>query len=162
MKRPLRDRQAGMTLIEILAVLAVVGVAAAAIQLGFSDRSRSAEAEAVRLARHLSLGVDEAMIAGRPMALDWDAQGYRLTQRPAGAAPEQPQDWPAAGVPLLGMRHELAHPFEMALDDGTTAPVLLPVSGAATPVAFRIVGAGDAWTVTFDGFSATALPGGGS
>ena len=70
----------GITLIEMLVVLAVIGVATGATMLGVnaSDRSSRAQSEAVRLANNLSLGVDEAMVSGTPLALIWDQDGYRF------------------------------------------------------------------------------------
>ena len=73
--RQRRNRDGGITLIEMLVVLAVIGVATGATMLGLNsaDRDSRAESEAVRLARNLSLGVDEALVGGSPLALIWDA-----------------------------------------------------------------------------------------
>ncbi len=149
--------EAGLTLIEVLVVLAVIGVAAGAMMMGAGDRSRSAETEAVRLARNLTLGVDEAMLSGRPLVLHWDADGYTFGQAPAPQGSMPPEAWPAASLPVLGQRHDLAPPLLLRLRDVTTGTaVVLPVSGAAPSATFDITGSGAAWSVTFDGFSATA------
>ena len=155
-----RQRQAGLTLIEMLVVLAVIGVAAGATLLGLNaaDRDGRAEAEAIRLARHLSLAVDEAMIMGRPYALFWDAAGYRFGQW-AGAE----QGWVAPASAALALRHDL--PGRLALGPApqpAAAPFILSAGGTGPAMAFDVTGTGTAWRVTFDGFSAEALPGGGS
>lgn len=159
MNRAVRNGEAGITLIEMLVVLSVIAVAAGAMMMGLSDRSRSAETEALRLARHLTLGVDEALIAGLPLSLRWDPAGYSFGQSPPGHAPMQPDAWPAAALPDLARRHDLARPLELRMRDmPAETSVVLPVSGAAPTVTFEIIGGDPAWTVTFDGFRALALP----
>ena len=154
-----RHTEAGITLIEMLVVLAVIGVAASATMMGMGDRSRSAETEAVRLARHLTLGVDEALIAGEPLALRWDAAGYSFVQRSAAGPDSAPDAWPAAAARTLGQRHDIARPLQLHLRDAASpVAVVLPVSAAAPTVTFEFTGADPLWTVTFDGFTATARP----
>ena len=163
MSLPSRNAEAGITLIEVLVVLAVIGVAAGATMIGMGNRSHSAEAEAVRLARHLMLGVDEALLAGLPLALQGDQRGYRFAQMPADQPQAGPTDWPVAALPALGARHDLAASLELRLTDGTSPfAVILPVSGAAPAVILQIIGATPGWTVTFDGFTARAQAGGGT
>lgn len=160
-----RDRQAGMTLIEVLVVLAVIGVGTGAVMLGMggADRSTAAQTEAVRLASHLSLGVDEAMISGLPLALRWDQGGYSFVQNDAAGATDAPDAWPPAAPQSLALHHDLAAPLILQRPDAATQdPVILPVSGAAPAVTFRISGRGSAWIVAFDGFTATAQPEGGT
>lgn len=152
-----RDGQAGLTLIEVLAVLAVIGVASGAAMMNLGDRGSIAQSEAVRLARHLSLGVDEALISGRPLVLQWDAAGYRFGQLPAGQADGDPEAWPAAVPSTLGQRHDLLQPLELApRSAGIPSAVVLPTSGAAAEMNFDITGSDTTWTVTFDGFTAVA------
>lgn len=159
MNRAVRHSEAGITLIEVLVVLAVIGVAAGATMMGMGDRGRSAETEAVRLARHLTLGVDEALIGGVPLALRWDTAGYSFVQGAAVDPANAPEAWPPAPQPVLGQRHDLARPLELRLRDATTpVAVILPVSGAAQTVTFEVTGADPVWTVTFDGFTAVATP----
>lgn len=158
MTQAVRDGQAGITLIEMMVVLAVIGVATGAAMMGLGNRDNNAQTEAVRLARHLTLGVDEALITGRPLALVWDAKGYSFGQMPAGQAEGGAESWPAALPAMLGQRHDLKQPLELAsVDASLPASVLLPASGAAAAVTFNIAGADSDWTVTFDGFTAVAM-----
>jgi len=167
MTRKVRNAEAGITLIEVLVVLAVIGVAAGATMLGMSNRSSSAETEAIRLARHLMLGIDEALITGLPLVLQGDERGYRFGQLGALQSPDSPtdgpEDWPASAIAALGSRHDLPRPLELRLRDGAADfAVVLPVSGAAPTVAFQFAGAPPVWTVIFDGFTAVAQAEGGA
>ncbi len=152
-----RHAEAGITLIEMLVVLAVIGVATGAAMMGMGNRSSNAQTEAMRLARHLTLGVDEAMISGQPLALQWDATGYSFGQLPAGQTDKGAATWPRAATTVLGRRHDLVRPLELiARDTNIPAAVILPASGAAAEVTFNISGADTPWTVNFDGFTAVA------
>lgn len=149
-----RDAAAGITLVEMLVVLAVIGVAAGATMLGVNaaDRGRRAEAEAVRLARQLTLAVDEALATGVTQALFWDARGYAF-QRRDGA------EWRSAAPPVLAGRHQLRAPVVMSGDSGD--PVHITPGSNGPVVVLRMTGGGGPWQVRFDGFSATAMPDGG-
>lgn len=157
MTREVRNGQAGITLIEVLAVLLVVGVASGAMVMGFGDRSRSAETEAVRLAQHLLLGVDEALLTGRTLVLRWDRAGYVFGQLPSDQPDSAPETWPAVFQSNLGQRHNLMEPLELISGYGAIPPAMvLPSSGVAPEIVFDIVGGDTTWTVTFDGFTAFA------
>lgn len=155
-----RAHDGGITLIEVLVVLAVIGVATGATMLGLNaaDRDTRAEAEAVRLARKLSLGVDEALVGGTPLALIWDAGGYRFTAWSAESA-----SWGPAIPNTLSARHDLRAPVSLSLQgEETTSPVLIASSGIGPAITFEFgstdIGNSPNWVVDFDGFSATALP----
>ena len=157
---PRRGADSGITLIEILVVLAVIGVAAGATMLGLNatDRNTRAEAEAIRLARNLSLGVDEALLNGTPLALMWDAGGYSFI---AWSAADE--NWGPANGAGLSARHDLRVPVAMALQDAAiTRPVLIASSGTGPAVVFEFAStaanSSQSWLVAFDGFTATAQP----
>lgn len=159
-----RDAEAGLTLIETLVVLALIGVGAGAALMTSGNGGRAVQDEAVALARALSLGVDEALITGQPLALRWDARGYAFAQRPAdqaGPSDTGPGDWPAATPRLLGLRHDL--PLSMDLrkaGDAEPAAVILSPGAVAPTVAFELSDDDTVWTVSFDGFTATPAAGG--
>jgi general secretion pathway protein H len=153
--QPHRAGEAGVTLIEVLVVLAVIGVAASATMLGLNaaDRGTRAGAEAVRLAQYLTLGADEAMLGGRPLALVWNAGGYGFL-----IWSDEDAAWRAAPG-LLAARHDLRAPLELSLrgtDD--PVPVLIAPAGVGPARLFGLSGAGPRWVVEFDGFAATARP----
>ena len=155
-----RPGDAGITLVEVLVVLAIIGVATGATMLGMNaaDRNTRAEAEAVRLARNLSLGVDEALITGAPLALSWDAGGYSFIEwSPVKTG------WDAANLAVLATRHDLRAPVVMrAQSDTTASPVLIASSGTGAAIAFEFgstpANNNSTWIVTFDGYTATAQP----
>ena len=160
-RRLRRAADSGITLIEVLVVLAVIGVATGATMLGLNatDRSTRAEAEATRLARNLSLGVDEALLNGTPLALIWDAGGYSFI---AWSAVDE--NWGPANGAGLSTRHDLRAPVAMALQGAPLPPrpLLIASSGIGPAVAFEFAStaanSSQSWLVAFDGFSATALP----
>ncbi len=157
---PKRSAVGGITLIEVLVVLAVIGVATGATMLGLNavERDARAEAEAVRLARNLSLGVDEAMLSGTPLALIWDAGSYSFVAWSAADA-----NWGRANPNSLSRRHDLRVPVALSLQgEIATKPVLIASSGIGQAIAFEFGSTASSssprWIVAFDGFSATAQP----
>ena len=158
--QPRRGADSGITLIEVLVVLAVIGVATGVTMLGLNstDRAARAEAEATRLARNLSLGVDEAMLNGTPLALIWDAKGYSFVAWSAVDAA-----WGPAIPNSLSRRHDLRAPVALSVPgDVATTAVLIASSGIGPTIELEF-GATNGnssprWSVLFDGYSATAQP----
>ena len=68
---------AGLTLVEMLVVLAIIGVAAGAVTLGIgaATRAPSVESEARRFAGRLQAAADDAMLGDRMIALTVDRSG---------------------------------------------------------------------------------------
>lgn len=150
-----RTPDAGVTLVEMLVVLAIIGVAAGAIGLSVApgDRAGRAEAEAVRLAASLRVAVDGALLSGQPAALIWTDQGYRF------------QLWSLSGQTWRDGEsiRAFAPPLAMTRRDGApAAPVLIDPAGTGGLVEFALHGKGAPWLVRFDGFSAVAVPEDGS
>lgn len=149
-----RGRESGMTLVEMLAVLAIVGVAAGATTLGIgaATRAPSVESEARRLSSRLQSVADEAMVSDRPVAFTWDARSYAFLS------------WDGRGWHIPGddghARHRL--PTGVRLDLGRRAPpLLLGVDGSGVPAAIGLEagpdGRGERWLVVYDGLSATPI-----
>jgi general secretion pathway protein H len=127
LKLPVAD--AGLTLIEMLVVLAIIGVASGATVLSLGSHGPGAEVEARRLAGTIQAGADAAMTGNAPVSLRADAAAYQV-----GSS-----------------RHVL--PDGMRLEGAPTAPVALDDNSA---VALTVVRGDEAWTVDFDGLRATA------
>ena len=74
--------QAGMTLVEIVVALAIVGVMSgiAVLSVGAADRGAGAETEARRLAARIGLSADRALIDGQAINLVWDERGYSFDE----------------------------------------------------------------------------------
>lgn len=147
-----RDPAAGLTLIEVLVALAIVGVmtGVTVLSLDMLDRGGRAEAEAMRLADRLRLASDQALLSGGVLALAWNARGYRFLRWDAGA-----DAWQESPLPLLGAPHRLpsALRLERPGSEGDP-PVLISFDPPQPPVRLHVSGNEDRWAVTFDGLDA--------
>lgn len=146
-----RGAESGMTLVEMLVVLAIVGVAAGATVLGIgaATRAPSVESEARRLSTRLQSVADEAMVSDRPVAFTWDAKSYAFLSAEASGWREGGDEGHA--------RHRL--PAGISLDmGGRTPPLLLGVDGSGIPAAIGLKTGDDRWLVVYDGLSATPIP----
>ena len=149
----LRGGRAGMTLVEILVVLAIVGVMAGVVVLGvgLGDRGMGVESEANRLADRLRLAADDVLVTRRPLLLVFDAEGYQFV-RGDGAA-----TGPADAVEPLRERHVLPAGVRMG-GAGVSSPMTIDPDGAAPVAAFAFARGDQGWRVTFDGLNAVVEP----
>jgi general secretion pathway protein H len=99
----------GFTLLELLVVVVILGIAAGVVSLSVAPREdRLVEGEAQRLAALFRLAQDEARARGRPVAWEATTQGYRFLV--AGKEPEdaddplRPRPWPFAVVRVAAPR----------------------------------------------------------
>ncbi len=147
--------EAGVSLVEVMLVLAIIGIVGGAAVLGLGNLGRpGAEAEARRLADRLQLAADRALVTGAPWALEWQPTGYRfsLWEEAAGA-------WVAATDQRLAEPRALPEGLGLSgPEDG--GPVVIAADRVST-ASFGISEAGLRWTVTFDGLLARAVPGDG-
>jgi general secretion pathway protein H len=137
---PRRRPEAGVTLIEMMIVLVVIGVAtgAATLGLGAVGRADAPAHEARRLATVIGQGIDDALISGVTRAVAWDARGYRVG---------------------TGGRHDLPAAVTLTRSDFLPDAAVLSANAASVPLAFVLTGGGDVWHVDFDGLSVRAVPG---
>lgn len=152
MTRP-RDPQAGLSLIEVLIALVIIGVMTGmtVLSLNILDRGGRAEAEAMRLADRLRLASDEALLSGSVLALVWNERGYRFLRWDAAAA-----GWRDSPLAPLGAPHALAPALRLErADPGGETPLLISFDAPRAPVQLRISGDGGGWAVSFDGLDAT-------
>ena len=74
-----RTRRAGFTLIEILVVIALLGIAAAVVVLSVSGSDdRLLREETARLGALFRIAQDETRITGRTLVWEADVSGYRF------------------------------------------------------------------------------------
>lgn len=147
-----RDRagEAGLTLVEMLIVLAVIGVAAGAVALGIGavTRAPSVETEARRLATRLQAAADDAMLGDRLIAFTAEKHGYGFATLTGGQMVARTDD-------ALGF-HRL--PDGMVVTLSVRPPVLLGVDGSGQPISAIVESGPQRWLVTYDGITATAAP----
>ena len=148
-----RQGQSGLTLIEMLIVLVIIGIAtsAAVLAVGSVSRDRQVETEAARLVSQLTLAVDEGLVGKTKLALIWTERAYEVRRWTEDG-------WLSAATPLLSQRHELAGDVVLRRADGSADPVEVAEDGLGAPVTLELTGSGPAWRVAFDGFSAKAEP----
>lgn len=146
-----RASQAGMTLIEMLIVLTIIGVATGAVTLGIgaANRKPSVETEARRLAARLQAAADDAMLGDRLVAFTAEPHGY-------GFATIGPQGKLAPRTDAALAPHTLPAGIVLRLD--TRPPVVLGVDGSGKPIGATIENGSQRWIVHYDGLTATAAP----
>lgn len=147
-----RSGESGLTLVEMLVVLAIIGVMAGVtvLAVGTGGGGVRAEAEARRLAARLQLAADETMVTDRAIAFAPEADGYSFITWDTAA-----RAWRPDPIAELGERHALPGGMKLATDIGARA---LPIGadGAGGPMRARLTGGDRAWTIAFDGTGATA------
>jgi general secretion pathway protein H len=79
-----RRPESGFTLIELMVVIVIIGLAAAAVVLAVPERGGSLQAEAERFAARAKAARDAAIVEARPMALQVGAAGYEVARRSGG------------------------------------------------------------------------------
>lgn len=91
----------GATLLELLAVIVILGIVAGLVSLSISPgESRRMAEEIDRLAALFRLANDEARVSGRPIVWRADTDGYRFVQSDGvrgendGEDPLRPRAWP--------------------------------------------------------------------
>ena len=87
--RPARRTQraadaAGFTLVELMVVLVIIGLASAAVVLALPGTNASLAGEAERFAARAKAARDAAIVEGRPIRLAVDGAGYRVEHRRGG------------------------------------------------------------------------------
>jgi type II secretion system protein H len=144
-----------LTLIEMLVVLVIIGIATSVIVLSVNSvgRDRRAEDEAMRLAAQLTLAVDEGLVSRRKLALFWTPNGYEVKRW-------GPEGWQPATTPRLAGAHVLPAAVVLRRMDGVSEPVAVAEDGLGPAVSLEITGSGPSWIVAFDGLQATAHAGG--
>jgi general secretion pathway protein H len=146
-------RDAGVTLLEMLIVLVMIGVLTGIATLSFRDgtRMRDTAQEAALLAARLDLAAEQSLIFGRYSALDWSQDSYRFTEWDG-------TDWRPHASARLAASHSLEPGLRLRGEAGAQSgslrirPDLGPPSGGVATL--RIAAAGSGVAVRFDGASA--------
>ncbi|HTG39913.1 prepilin-type N-terminal cleavage/methylation domain-containing protein [Sphingomonas sp.] len=142
--------QAGMTLVEMLIVLAIIAVAGGAVTLGIgaATRAPSVDSEAQRLADRLQSAADDAMLGDAMVAFTAQKSGY-------GFARQDGTGWQPIGDDALGF-HTL--PAGMTMRLSARPPIILGPEGSGRPLAAIISADDRTVTVAYDGLTARVVP----
>ncbi|MBB5710715.1 general secretion pathway protein H [Sphingomonas xinjiangensis] len=140
-----------MTLIEMLIVLVIIGVAAGAVTLGIgaATRAPTVETEARRLAMRLQAAADDAMLGDRIIAFTAEKHGYGFATMGADGRMIARTDDALAF-------HRLPSGIVVTLN--VRPPVMLGVDGAGRPLTAVIERGDQRWRVSYDGLTASAVP----
>ncbi|WP_181264244.1 type II secretion system minor pseudopilin GspH [Pseudomonas aeruginosa] len=131
-----RPRQGGFTLIELMVVLVIVGIATAAISLSARpDPTGLLRQDAARLARLLEIAQGEARVRGTPILWQPSAKGYRFSPQAyrgktdafAADTELRARDWQAAPlrVSVLLDAEWIGAPLRITLSDGQHSVTVL-------------------------------------
>ena len=142
--------RAGFTLVELLMVVAIIGLAAGAVVLSVPDPRPSVAEDAERFAARLSRAREEAILSNRPVAVETTPAGYGFMVFDGAV-------WAALDVGPFGPETWTA---------GTTvSPAVGPVrivfdpTGVADPAALTLTRERNSRTVTVDGAGEVTLNG---
>lgn len=134
-----RSKDSGVTLIEVLVVLALIGVSAGIVTyaLPSGGQSRTLDQEAALLAARLNLAAERSLIGGDQHRLDWTASGYTFaTWRDGG--------WDEPSGAPLDQEHTLARGAILTDANGARqgmlriTPDLLPASEGVSQLRLNV------------------------
>lgn len=144
------ENRAGFTLVELLMVVAIIGLAAGAVVLSVPDPRPSVAEDAERFAARLSRAREEAILSNRPVAVDATAAGYDFMVFDGAAwsaldeGPFRPETW-TAGTTV----EPSATPVRIVFDP----------SGVADPAAMTLTRERHSRTIAVDGAGEVTLAG---
>jgi len=139
-----RTDRAGFTLVELLMVVAILGLAAGAVVLAVPDPRPAVGAEAERFAARLARARDEAVLSNRLVAVEVGSDGYAFTVfngrtwSALSEGPFGPQAWEA------GTGIEIAEGSRFVFDPtGVAEPLTITLSRDRKELTVAVDGAGE-------------------
>jgi general secretion pathway protein H len=140
----------GFTLVELLAVIAIVGLASGAAILALPEADGGVRMEATRLAARAQAAQERAVMDNRPVALVVGPESYGFEWRSGG-------EWRPVGTkPLLERRWDEGTRVELG---GGERRITFDSTGFAEPARIRLRrGDEEAWVEIADGGRVRVLP----
>ena len=123
------NNEHGFTLVELMIVIAIIGMLAAGVVLAIPDPRGRLSDEAERFAARTVAARDLAIVEGRPVAVRVTAQGYAFDRRQGGAwlplsdKPFRSQPWTSGTSARVGKGGTIRTAFDAT--GQPTAPVAI-------------------------------------
>ncbi|MBB4631924.1 GspH/FimT family pseudopilin [Sphingosinicella soli] len=142
----LSGRSRGFTLVEMMVVLAIVGLMAAVVAVNVPSSESTLARESDRLAARLLAARDHAILANRGTSAILDARGYRFVERqgktwkPLADAPLADAAWRGGTVPLLPENGEIRIGFDSV---GMSEAQTLTLMNDDRRAVVRVLGSGE-------------------
>lgn len=157
-----RHSDGGVTLVEMLVVLVIVGVMASVLGISVSGGSRNAdvlEREATVLSTRLERAASIALLDGRPAGFVWDGKSYGFVSLQDGT-------WARHTDGILALEHDLDGAVELAVFGQQRGKYLIrpdmlptvsdPDTNQLASMRIDLTSSRNAWRIDFDGVSAVS------
>lgn len=141
-----RSAEHGFTLVELMIVLAIMGLVAAGVVIAMPDPRGRLSGEAERFAARAVAARDLAILQGRPIAVRVTARGYAFDRRQGGAWAAIPdsefrsQPWSSGTAALVGQGGTIRTAFDATGQPNAPATVTLARDGEQVRVAIAADG----------------------